>query len=516
MQLKFTLRNGLPKLAWLASVEPNRQITTVNHGPWVEVFETGFIEGIWDGPFVEPVFDCSACVFGSGALIRGQSIIFVPSTSTTDYLYWWSRPDKGLVEVSNSLPLLLANLGDELDPQVGEYPLINNSIMFGINRYVRRIPTRRGAVQRLMHLNLKVSPGVVVEEDKPRPPAFNSFEEYSTYLTTCYGRLVKNAKDLSRSRPMAIFSTQSRGYDTTAANAVAKDHGIDIAFTVTKGKAKGYFGDEDRQIEADDDGIDICRLFGLPCIPIDRRAVERETGMEYLFYASMHETGDFNLQEISAHVARPTVLITGCLGEIWYPKSYYESRPGLINSDLMRVDLGNHGLTEVRLEGGYVQLAFPYLGARSRSSIFHITESEEMDPWRLGREYDRPIPRRLAEQAGVPRSMFGQIKMASVLEFPPPIVPVGDRLREEFLASLVDHKLLAGWQCILVPLARRWNSIVLTTTPSRHVWNYYAQRAVTRVLRRPFSFPLALGRLNGAIFCFCVNRRVKDYHRGLQ
>jgi hypothetical protein len=33
-----------------------------------------------------------------------------------------------------------------------------------------------------------------------------------------------------------------------------------------------------------------------------------------------------------------------------------------------------------------------------------------MNPWSLGAGYDKPIARRLAEEAGVPRHLFGQAK----------------------------------------------------------------------------------------------------------
>ena len=36
-----------------------------------------------------------------------------------------------------------------------------------------------------------------------------------------------------------------------------------------------------------------------------------------------------------------------------------------------------------------------------------------MRPWSIGGAYDRPIPRRIAEEAGVPRDLFGQNKMAT-------------------------------------------------------------------------------------------------------
>lgn len=515
MKLTFKLNQTLPKLAWIAQVDLPEHKTEVTHGSWVEVLEQGFIEGVWDGLFTQADFDQSACVFGSGAVVRGETVVFVSSTSTTDYLYWWSSDDTSHVVVANSLPLLLASQNDELDPLVEDYDLINKSIMSGINRYITKIPTRKGMVNRLMHWNLIVAPGKIEKQDKPLPPAFAAFNDYFAYLTASYSLLAGNARDVGRSRPMAIFSTQSRGYDSTAANAVAKDHGVDLVFTVTKGKGKGYFADEDRHLELDDDGTAICRFFGLKCIPIERRALEQDSSMEYLFYACMQETGDFNLLQIGDHVRQPSVLITGCLGELWYGSSYYAEHPGLINPDLMRGDLGNHGLTEVRLQAGYVQLAFPYIGARSRADILKITESEEMEPWRIHTDYDRPIPRRLAERASLPRKLFGQVKMASVLEYPAPITPVDLDLRHEFLAFLIEQRLLARWQAQLLPLVRRWNALVGTTSPRRHAWNYYLQRAVSKLMGRHFTFPQVLTRLNGSIFCFCVNKRIEDYRQAM-
>ncbi len=341
------------------------------------------------------------------------------------------------------------------------------------------------------------------------------YDDYYAFLTATYAELVANARSRDRARPMALFSTQSRGYDSTAMNAVAAKHGLDKVFTVSHGKAKGYFGDEDRGRETDDDGSEICALFGVPCVAIDRRAAERDSVGEPLVYATMHESSDLNLQEIAAYVERPTVLLTGCLGELWYTADYYRDRPGYINPHYVRADLGNHGMVEMRLAAGYVQLAFPFIGAGSREDIFRITLSGEMAPWRLDTAYDRPIPRRMAEEAGVPRKMFGQTKMASVFELPPPLIPIDSSLRREYFDFLVRERVRPRWALPILPAVRRWNAIVSTTSPSRHRWNYYLQRAISKAMRRPFVFKPVWADLNGRIFCFGVNRRMRDYRDSL-
>src|SRR2546427_8786426 len=49
-----------------------------------------------------------------------------------------------------------------------------------------------------------------------------------------------------------------------------------------------------------------------------------------------------------------------------------------------------------------------------RSTLFPYTTLFRSAPWRLGSDYDRPIPRRILEEAGIPRRLFGNRKKAVV------------------------------------------------------------------------------------------------------
>ena len=76
--------------------------------------------------------------------------------------------------------------------------------------------------------------------------------------------------------------------------------------------------------------------------------------------------------------------------------------------------LSGHALGEHRLRVGFVHLPLPYIGAFHGPALYRITHSREMDPWRLGTGYyDWPIPRRMAEEAGVPRANFGHRKLGT-------------------------------------------------------------------------------------------------------
>jgi hypothetical protein len=512
MKMKFEIADALPKLAWHASVNFETKICHVEHGPWVELFTNGFIEGVWDAAFSDFSFSSSACIFGSGAIIENDHVIFISSTSTTDCLYYSTQAKT--MEISNSLPLLLASIGDELDPHCTQYPSINESVINGINRYIQKIPTKNKFVTRLIHRNLVVSRQSIEEVEKPLEPHFDSYDTYFRYVDGRYRKIVENALDHQRKRPMEIFSTQSKGYDSTAVNSIAKNYHIDKVFTITKGKAKGYYMNEGLGHEPDDDGTEIGNIFGMNCISLDRHDVKKNEMNEHLVYATIHESGDINLLPIVPYVEKPTVLLTGCLGEIWYTEKYYTDTTKL-NADLVRGDLGNHGITEARLQAGYVQLAFPFIGARSRADIFAITMSNEMAPWRLNNSYDRPIARRMAEVAGLPRMMLGQVKMASIVELPTPILPLCESLRRDFLEYLILEGFLTRWKLLLLPLARKWNAIVMMTSPRRHLWNYYLQRLISKFVRRDFYFSTIWPEINGQLFCYCVNQQMKKY-RGAQ
>ena len=279
MQLRALVNVSLPKLAWVAEVDRTSGIVTLEHGPLVEVRPNFFIEGVWNGPFQHGDFGETDCVFGTGGILEEESIRFVTSAATTDYLYYVE--EGGHITVTNSLPLLLAYIGDALDPRCPDYPLICDSILGGINNYRRDIPTKRGKVRRLVYRNLDVSREHISESEKRMPPRFECFGNYRDYLRDNYALIAANARDGARTQPLEILSTQSKGYDSTAVNAIAMAYGIDRVFTCSKAKSNFYLAHHDEGKEPDDDGGEICESLGLKYIRLNRRAFAEEFDHEY-------------------------------------------------------------------------------------------------------------------------------------------------------------------------------------------------------------------------------------------
>lgn len=517
MLIVYTPDDRLPALAWIAALPPGAGTLAVRHGPLVETSERGFFEGAWAGDFGAWRPDLNEVAFGSGAIAVSDEVCFIPSLATSDYLFYAVSEREGLY-IANSLPLLLATIGDRLDPAFRGYAEINDTVMLGAERHERIIPTRAGSVRRLISHNLHVGRDLHPREvAKPMPPRLADYAAYAGYLRDSYERLAANARDPRRQHRMRIYSTQSSGYDGTAVNAIAAPAGLDGVFTVTQGKGGGSFADARNERQVSDDGTEIAATLGVgPVIPLERRAFKGGFTDEVLYHAGIHECQDANLKQATEHIAAPALLLTGQFGgEAWYTRACWPWTQDLYtNEALPGSDLALHGLGEVRLRVGFVQVPVPCIGNRRRADVTAIIESDEMAPWRLGTKYDRPIPRRLGEEAGVPREMFGQVKVASAVEFTPPQIPQDPALRAEYFEFLVRFGLRQRWQLHLFPLIHRRNSMVWFTTPRRYRPIYYYYRAKARVAKEA-RHRLLWEDLRGSLHCFAVNRCVDMYAAAL-
>lgn len=512
MKLIKQVISELPVLAWLAEILPTESIVYLKHGELVETGDNYFVEGVWNGVFSAHDFHQTDAFFGSGGRLESDEFIIVPSASTTDYCYY-QKNTSGHYFFSNSLPFLLAAVDDSLDPMCRDYLRINNSILRGISSYDSKLPTQYGEVKRLLHFNLRWTAGNIKLEMKKNSPSFKSYKDYTNYLSTCYGEIASNARDPSRHHPLQITSTQSKGYDSTAVNAIAKKNGLDAVFSIARGKGAGKFADQDQTIEVDDSGEKIGEALGFKCTFIERRALSKKHEYEHLYYASIHASEDTNMVGINAHIKAPTLLLTGCMGEITETWNHYYSRGYNVDyiADQQRGDHGGHGMGEIRLTIGFIHLPFFYIGARQRKDIMDITASKEMDPWRMHNNYDRPISRRIAEDAKVPRADFGQRKNATAMVFTPPLIPNGNLLREEYISYLNNSGVMPRWKFRFIPLVHRINQTLWFISPKNHLWLYYIQRLISRMLRRDYQLPIVWQYLDNVFYCFCVNKRTNEY-----
>jgi hypothetical protein len=123
---------------------------------------------------------------------------------------------------------------------------------------------------------------------------------------------------------------------------------------------------------------------------------------------------DYCFRDLAPHIDG-RILLTGFHGDkIWD----LHTEP---NATIARGDISGSSLQEFSLSRNFINIPVPMIGSRRHFEVAAISQNKEMIPYRLNNHYDRPIPRRLLEETGVARELFGQKKKAvSILFFSKP------------------------------------------------------------------------------------------------
>lgn len=417
----------LPRLAWLATADPATGDTIAYHGASVECGDGWMVEGVWDDAFERGDFHRSEHFFGTGIRVADGRVHFVPPSSPTGPLLYCTY--RKHVLVSNSLALLLAYTGAELDP-AHDYRRETYAIRQGVRSYAREFVVAHpeiAAFRQLFDEALVLGDGeVTCTSLRPARP-IPSFAAYRGLIAAALRRLRENWRAAGRRLRMTPLATISSGYDSAAAAALVKDLGVEACFTARRSNTHipRWLGPR----AAIDDGKPIADRLGLRTNYLDRRR-SQITSDELFFLVPGCAPTALALHSLARHVERHgmvAVLFTGFLGdEVW---DMHPSERAYRRADILRGDTTALMLSEIRIKSGFVVVAVPALGARSLRDLEALAEAPEMAPWRLGGGYDRPLPRRILHEAGIPRRLFGHRKKAVV---DVNAYPVNRALRSEF------------------------------------------------------------------------------------
>jgi len=168
---------------------------------------------------------------------------------------------------------------------------------------------------------------------------------------------------------------------------------------------------------------------------------------------------------------RGKCVMTGMLGDkVW---GFDWENIGL---NIARADNGGGSLGEFRLDTDFVHVAVPYVGILGQRDILAISLSREMEPWRIGGEYDRPIARRIVESSGVRRGAFGVSKKAVTVSIGLPTVFSFEKLHPQ---TAIEYKSFLQLHSLPDTTPRWWR---------RARWqaaHFLVQRLVWRKARMP-------------------------------
>lgn len=408
MRFVYTQMTKLPPLAWLTIFTEDSNTVEVSCGDAVVTSPSYFVAGVWDGDFQKGEFDTCTTPCCTGMKIDESSSMGEVNLITPNHLQEtvFSIKVNDKLYLSNSLSFVLEVSGCELLTTYKQYVADMGSILYGLksDKLVKYSPLAAGRELRYLRcciatidkkLNIK-------ESIRNSGLTFNNFEDYKQKIQQILIDIKTNATDIHRKHPYGMICTISRGYDAPSACVFAASVGCDEVFT---------FCDK-----PDDDGSKIAEILGYKKIyRVDSKQYIKNN--KYL-EAEALASGDSGATFIAfEELFRNKLLIMGLRGD-----KVYDRIQTNVNNNLdfhVGDQLAQCGLTiyESMLKNNSITISIPLIGGDCWLDMKRISESEEMKLFSIGNHYDRPIPRRLLEEAGVEREMFGMKKFGAGVSY---------------------------------------------------------------------------------------------------
>lgn len=411
-EIEFVIEDCFPPNAWQLTLSD--QECKVRYGRNIERNGTQLFEGVWAGDFEDFAFLDSDNLYGTGLEI-GETVRVAASTHMFECLFLMQDKTSKAIIVGNSLANSIAGASPEihggwlkrLTEKVNA--VFNEQTAKGAFAYSPKIyEDENAAIYSLFFHNFNFKrgcpPTVTLRIDDQY---FDGFAAYQRFIQTTLWSVLENGRSSKRQNAgLGALSCISSGYDSTAATAIGASIGINE--TITLDLIVGG---------SNDSGVQIAQELGVNCLSFIHPAGHEipilameytddllEIAWEFVGTAGF---GDDILFAAFENVLPSMMMLDGKLGDgIWSKNSSIRSG--------MPTDLPySKSMNEFRLRVGFAQIPLPSIGAQFPESIKKISLSKEMDPWRIGGRYDRPIPRRIVETAGATRTSFGQEKKAA-------------------------------------------------------------------------------------------------------
>lgn len=112
-----------------------------------------------------------------------------------------------------------------------------------------------------------------------------------------------------------------------------------------------------------------------------------------------------------------SLLFMGTRGDSLWERNHANVNNDLDFSSGNTLQRSDCSFTENLLKNNTVLVNVPMIGADHWTEINALSASEEMKPFSVSDSYDRPIPRRIMEERGVERGLFGQKKVGAGISY---------------------------------------------------------------------------------------------------
>lgn len=369
-------------------------------GNAVLLHDTFFAAGVWDGEADKGDLLHASFVCCTGAVFKENEMIFVTPIHMQDTIF--SIQTDSDLYFSNSSAFCLAASYSKLDVDYYNYEYDFCSSLFGYGKDVPGTPLAGGREMRFYrcaHIKVTADAQVTVER-KYSGLRFKNYQDYERQFHQAMERLVQNATSKLRPVPYGQISTVSKGYDAPACCVLAKHVGCDEVLTFNR--PKKYLPDLGTKIAQT---LDYHFIYELDADIYKRSENYVEAGA---FCSG--ESGTMISHGALSEYISDKLLYMGIRGDsIWNRNSKNVNNDFDFSASANFVDV-DISFNEYGLEFNSVLIMPPLFGADNWKSIHELALLEDMLPYTLHNDYDRPIPRRMAEEAGVKREEFGQYK----------------------------------------------------------------------------------------------------------
>jgi len=232
----------------------------------------------------------------------------------------------------------------------------------------------------------------------------------------------------------------SEGYDSTAVSALVSQIGVKSVFIANKIRPTIP------RFKRDDEVVGARRIAGkLGCDVLFLDNKRSNISEDELYFLATtypkHHSGAWS--ELGLHLMAKYIEVN-CSAAVVFSGHHGDSvwDANIPNKALEEIRVPGRPLgycSEMRLKSGFINIPLPGILATDIKDIAKISLSSEMEPWRLHNSYDRPIPRRIAEEAGVDRCLFGIEKKFVASKYN---LPINLALRKSFLEYLrAEHHI---------------------------------------------------------------------------
>lgn len=506
---------GLPPLAWCACVRPGGDVI-VTCGEAVEAREGPdgwWFEGAWAGDFTSTRPDGCAGCFGSGGRITRDGVRIIGPSHTLERVWVLPGATDGqgapCTWASNSLPFLLAASGHALDWSHRFYVHGLHTVVQGEPLAVKSFPLRGVLAVHTTFgdmIDIDASGRITrVAHAVPREP--RNFAECRALLADAMSAIARNAADSARRERYATSVTLSGGYDSPACAVLAREAaGCDDAVLFVRGRSLSNEAQ-------DDDGRPIAAHLGMRATVFDREAWRTMTNVPEALVLAHGELQDLPFTAMSSHL-RGRLLVTGQMGATVFDP-WHGATP---NPLFGRTDYAGCTLGEFRLRTRFIALHLAAVAWVHADAARAIGRSAEMAPWQLAtRAYDRPVARRIIEDAGIARGTFARHKSAVSFGYRS---FVGDIRRVMTPAGWEDFSAFVARQPGFGPLARlRWKigdvidkRRVVRARRLRAAGGHVPHGSTSELVARRHLYTRSLGE---SAFHWAVERLACEYARAL-